>query len=360
MNHNFFKGLQVIELASVLAGPAVGQFFSELGATVIKIENKNTDGDITRKWKLSTEDANKEYSAYYCSVNWNKHVMQVDLRNPTEQKEVFDLIVDADIVVSNFKLKSAKKMGVDYESLKKINPEVIFGQINAFPNGEERPAFDIVLQAEAGFLFMTGEAHRPPVRMPVALIDLLTAHQLKEGLLMALLQKEKTGKGSYVETSLLESAIASLANQATNWLIANHIPKRMGSQHPNIAPYGDIFQTKDNKDIVLAIGTEKQFTKLCLCLNQPNLYKDPDFDTNAKRVSNRANLNEILAIAIKQFDRDTLFNSLTTNQVPVGRIFRMDEVFDQPDNQELLLEQRMSDGAMVKSVKTIAFNIKSS
>ena len=357
MQQNFFKGLQVIELASVLAGPAVGQFFSELGATVIKIENKNTDGDITRKWKLATEEPNKEYSAYYCSVNWNKHVMQVDLRNPEDKKEVLDLIVDADIVISNFKLSSAKKMGVDFESLKKVNPELIFGQINAFPKGEERPAFDIVLQAEAGFLFMTGDADRPPVRMPVALIDILTAHQLKEGLLMALLQKEKTGKGSYVETSLLESAIASLANQATNWLIGNHIPQRMGSQHPNIAPYGDIFKTKDNKDIVLAIGTENQFTKLCMCLNQTALHTDSDFDTNAKRVKNRASLNEILAVAIQQFDRDHLFQVLNANQVPVGRIFKMDEVFDQPQNQELLLTQRMSDGEVVKSVKTVAFNI---
>ncbi len=360
MQHNFFKDLQVIELASVLAGPAVGQFFSELGATVIKIENKNTDGDITRKWKLATEDANKEYSAYYCSVNWNKHVMQVDLRNSAEKKEILDLIVDADIVISNFKLNSAKKMGVDFESLKKVNPELIFGQINAFPNGEERPAFDIVLQAEAGFLFMNGDADRPPVRMPVALIDILTAHQLKEGLLMALLHKERTGNGSYVETSLLESAIASLANQATNWLIGNQIPQRMGSQHPNIAPYGDIFQTKDRKDIVLAIGTENQFTKLCMCLNQSNLARDPDFDTNAKRVKNRANLNQILSVAVQQFDRDFLFQNLTANQVPVGRIFKMDEVFDQPTNQALLLEQRMSDGELVKSVKTVAFRMYNS
>lgn len=357
MQQNFFKGLQVIELASVLAGPAVGQFFSELGATVIKVENKRTDGDITRKWKLSTEEPNKPYSAYYCSVNWNKNAMMVDLSDENDKRDVLELVKDADIVISNFKLKSAKKLGIDYESLKQLKPDLIFGQINAFPNGEDRPAFDIVLQAEAGFLYMTGERHRQPVRMPVALIDLMTAHQLKEGLLMGLLRKAQTGEGSYIETSLLESAIASLANQATNWLIGNHVPQRMGSQHPNIAPYGDMFRTKDEKDIVLAVGTENQFANLCKSLGLNRLIDDPRFNTNANRVKHRSELNNEMTAVFKTLSRSTIFNILNDNKVPVGRIFKMDEVFDQPANQEMLLEQKMVDKEVVKSVKTVAFRI---
>ncbi|NND33963.1 MAG: CoA transferase, partial [Saprospiraceae bacterium] len=230
MTNDFFKGLKVIELASVLAGPAVGMFFAELGAEVIKVENKLTGGDITRKWKLPNEDPSGAYSGYYCCVNWGKKTVLKNLKDPGEQQSVVQLIQSADIVISNFKVSSAKRFGMDFESVRPINPTIIYAQLHAFGPEEERPAYDIVLQAEAGFLHMCGEKGGNPVKMPVALIDLIAAHQLKEAILIALIKRLRTGEGSYVETSLFESAIASLANQATNWLMAGHLPQRMGTK----------------------------------------------------------------------------------------------------------------------------------
>ena len=270
-----FKNLKVVELASVLAGPAVGMFFAELGAEVIKIENATTGGDVTRKWKLPTESPNASQSAYYSSVNWNKQTIFADLTTETDQTKIHDLIKTADIIISNFNHQSAQKLKMDYDTLQKINPKLIFAQLTAYGENDDTPAFDVVLQAEAGFMYMNGEAEREAVKMPVALIDLLAAHQLKEGILVALLQRQQTGKGSFVTASLVESAISSLANQATNWLMGNHIPQRMGTMHPNIAPYGDVFYTADDKPIVLAVGTERQFENLCAVLNIseiPNLF----------------------------------------------------------------------------------------
>ena len=261
----FFQGLRVVELAGVLAGPAVGMFFAELGARVIKIENSRTGGDITRQWKLSAEPEDSSVSAYYCSVNWNKEVRLLDLETREAQVEVHELVAGADLVISNFKPDSARRLRMDADTLRDLNGRLIYAQIDAFGPDEQRPAFDVVLQAEAGYLYMSGEPGRPPVKMPVALIDLLAAHQLKEAVLVALLQRERSGKGCTVRTSLFESALASLANQATNWLMGGLVPQPIGTQHPNIAPYGDIVHTADGKPLVLAVGTDRQFAALCHC-----------------------------------------------------------------------------------------------
>ena len=357
MQNQIFKGLKVIELASVLAGPAVGMFFAELGAEVIKIENKSTGGDVTRRWKLPTENKDGFHSAYFCSVNWHKQILLKDLRQDADRMEVIDLIRNADIVISNFKPSSAKKMGMDYDSLHAINKKLIYAELTSYGKNDESPAFDIVMQAEAGFLYMCGEPDRNPVRMPVALIDLLAAHQLKEGILVALLKKERTGKGSLVTTSLLESALSSLANQATNWLMGNTIPQRMGSQHPNIAPYGDVFFTKDNLPLVLAIGTEKQFQSLCEVLHISHLPKDKRFSINTLRVKNRVALEEILAEAIINFDRNPLLNTLKKSGVPAGSIRNMKEVFELNQAREMILEETLEDGSLTQRVKTVAFEI---
>ena len=211
---NFFEGLTVIELASVLAGPATGMFFSELGARVIKIENALTGGDITRQWKLPSESLTSPVSAYYSSVNFNKEIQFMDLNSGAEKMKLYTLIQSADIVISNYKAGDAEKLGMDYPSLKKVNPQIIYAHLGGFPKGIKRVAFDVVLQAETGFMSMNGTSESGPIKMPVALIDVLAAHQLKEVLLLALLNREKTGSGAYVSTTLYESAIASLANQA--------------------------------------------------------------------------------------------------------------------------------------------------
>ncbi|OJJ23744.1 carnitine dehydratase [marine bacterium AO1-C] len=358
MHNTIFKDLKVVELASVLAGPAVGMFFAELGAEVIKIENKTTNGDVTRRWKLPKEDQNSEYSAYYCSVNWGKKEQLLNLKETTDQQIVKELIGSADVVITNYKAGAAEKLGMDAVTLQQLNPRLIYAYLSAFGETSHRTAFDVVLQAEAGFLFMTGEPDRDPVKMPVALIDILAAHQLKEAILLALYQRLQTGKGSYVSVSLLEAALASLANQATNWLMGGHIPQRMGTQHPNIAPYGDIFYTKDEKPVILAVGTEKQFVALCDCLNISEVATNEQFSQNQTRVQNRASLKEVLSPAIKRYLMDDLMQAFHTQGVPAGQIRTMPEVFEQPKAQEMILEGQMSDGTFSKRVKTVAFNIK--
>lgn len=358
MQTQIFKGLKVIELASVLAGPAVGLFFAELGAEVIKIENQKTGGDMTRHWRLPSEDKDYPFSAYYYSVNWNKQVEMLDLSNTTDQVKVHQWIKEADIVISNFKTSSAQKLQMDYETLKMLNPKLIFAHLTAFGANENRPAFDMVLQAEAGFLYMCGEQNRSPVKMPVALIDILAAHQLKEGILIALLQRYQTGKGSYVTTSLLEAAVASLANQATNWLMEGFIPQPIGLSHPNIAPYGDIFYTKDGQSVVLAVGTDGQFKKLCSILNQPNLANDDRFNNNAQRVIHRKILKATLEPLFKQMKSIILLPLCHENGVPIGSVRNMKEVFELPKAQEMILRETLPDGKVTKRVRTVAFHVK--
>jgi crotonobetainyl-CoA:carnitine CoA-transferase CaiB-like acyl-CoA transferase len=355
--NQIFKNLKVIELASVLAGPAVGMFFAELGAEVIKIENATTNGDVTRKWKSPTENPNASQSAYYSSVNWNKQVIFADLTTEADQIKIQNLIKTADIVISNFNKKSAQKLKMDYETLQAIQPKLIFAQLTAYGENDDTPAFDVVLQAEAGFLYMNGEADREPVKMPVALIDLLAAHQLKEGILVALLQRQETGKGSFVTASLVESAIASLANQATNWLMGNHIPQRMGTMHPNIAPYGDVFYTADEKPIVLAVGTERQFKNLCAVLNLSALVINEKYETNAARVRNRNDLKIVLAKAITNYERADILQQLKTEKVPVGSIRNMEEVFETETAKQMILREVLPDGTVTERVRTVVFRV---
>lgn len=351
------QNLIVVELAAVLAGPAVGMFFSELGAKVIKIENKTTNGDVTRRWKLPTESKESPYSAYYCSVNYKKEKLLLDLRHPADYQQVIEIISSADIVVSNFKVSSAQKLKLDAVTLRNRFPKLIYAQLNGYTADSDQPAFDVVLQAEAGFMYMNGEQTGQAVKMPVALIDILAAHQLKEGILLALLKREQTGEGSTVTTSLLKSALASLANQATNWLMANHIPQRMGSQHPNIAPYGDIFMTKDKKELVLAIGTEQQFVNLCQVLNVSELVEDKRFCENTIRVQHRELLVELLTPQIAQWERADLLNQLAKAKVPAGSIRNMKEVFELETAQEMILRETLDDGTKSERVATVAFTI---
>jgi crotonobetainyl-CoA:carnitine CoA-transferase CaiB-like acyl-CoA transferase len=347
-----FKGVKVIELASVLAGPAVGMFFAELGAEVIKIENATTGGDVTRSWKLPSENPNDAGSAYFSSVNYGKTHLFFDLENSEDLQKTLDLLRGCDVVISNFKDASAARLGVDYARLKTLNPKIIYAQIYGYDSSDDTPAFDVVLQAETGFMHMNGERGGKAVKMPVALIDILAAHQLKEAILIALWQRERTGLGAFVSTSLYESAVASLANQATNWLMAGKIPQRIGAEHPNIAPYGDVFTTADDSEIVLACGTERQWKNLCDALDLTALKTDNLFKTNALRVQNRQKLIEILRGCIAVFTRDIVLAILKKHGVPAAAIRSMDEVFDHPLAKAMVLENEEE-----RRVKTVAFRL---
>lgn len=357
--NDFFKDLKVVELANVLAGPAVGMFFSELGATVLKIENKLTDGDVTRSWKLASEDKNKNYSAYYASVNFKKKSVFLDFTYEADKQVAYNTIKDADIVISNYKPGDDKKLGFDYDTIKKLNPSIIYAHLTGFGTYSKRTAYDLVLQAETGFMHMNGEENSNPLKMPVALIDILAAHQLKEGILVALLKKQKTGEGSIVTVSLYDSAIASLANQASNWLTAGYNPKAIGSKHPNIAPYGEIFDTEDHKKIVLAIGNNKQFKLLCETLGIIDIVNYEKYSTNTNRVKNRKELEAILNKIISKQQSDELMKLFIEKDIPAGIIKSVQNVFDEKESQSLILEEQTTEfEGLTKRVKTAVFKVK--
>lgn len=353
---SLFSDLTVIELAGVLAGPSVGLFFAELGAKVIKIENPKTGGDVTRSWKLQSENIQGNTSAYFWSVNTGKEILFLNLSVDKDLQSFYDLIKTADVLITNYKLGDDIKLKIDYKSLKKIHPTLIYASINGFGNTSPRTAYDLILQAESGFMFMNGEKDAPPLKMPVALIDLLAGHQLKEAILIALLNKHKNQKGAHISVSLFDTAVASLANQATNWLIAHHLPTAQGSLHPNIAPYGEIFLTKDQQQITFAIGSDKQFKHLCEILNL-NIYSLPEFENNQQRVANRQELFSKLSHSIKLFNYDVLFNACLKYDVPIGKIRNLKEVFELPEAKELI-NTISHQNTTLQSIKSISFKFE--
>jgi crotonobetainyl-CoA:carnitine CoA-transferase CaiB-like acyl-CoA transferase len=348
---DFFSDLTVIELAGVLAGPSAGLFFAELGATVIKIENPKTGGDVTRSWKLQSENKEDKTSAYYWSINAGKKVIFLDLTTEEHLQQFYTLVKSADILISNYKLGDDLKLKVDHSTLKKINPNLIYASINGFGSDSPRTAYDLILQAESGFMFMNGEKNSEPLKMPVALIDLLAGHQLKEAILIALLNRHKTQQGAYVTVSLFDAAIASLANQATNWLIAHQLPSAQGSLHPNIAPYGEIFTTADSQKITFAIGSDKQFSQLC---NLLNITVTPEYATNQLRITNRQSLFDLLNTKIHKTNFSLLFNECSKYDIPIGKIRNLKEVFELPEAQQLL-HRFTEDKKRLTAVKSIAF-----
>jgi crotonobetainyl-CoA:carnitine CoA-transferase CaiB-like acyl-CoA transferase len=326
-----FENLKVLELASVLAGPSVGQFFAELGADVIKVENTKAGGDVTRTWKSATEKTD-DRSAYFSSVNWGKRSLALDLTTNKDQEIIKKLAAKTDIIIASYKRGDDVKLGVSYEHLNAINKKIIYGRITGYGPLNDRVGYDAVLQAESGFMSLNGEENGPPIKMPVALIDILAAHQLKEALLVALLKRERHGEGSLVDVSLIQAAVSSLVNQASNWLVGGKVPLRMGSLHPNIAPYGEWFETKDGKKILLAVGTDRQFNDLCVLLGLGNQYK-----TNIDRVRNRTQLAETISSAINKLESATLMKEINRLKIPAGVIQNIKEVFDMPEARELLI-----------------------
>jgi crotonobetainyl-CoA:carnitine CoA-transferase CaiB-like acyl-CoA transferase len=332
------KDMLVLELASVLAGPSVGQFFAELGARVIKIENAATNGDVTRRWKLRSEPTDTDTPAYFCAANWGKESLPLNLSKQSDLEQLYSLVKQADIVIASYKPGDAEKLKVDYKTLQTINPILIYGHLTGYGPEDERAGYDAVIQAETGFMYLNGEPEGKPTKLPVALMDILAAHQLKEGLLVALIQRERTKKGQYVQVSLVQAAVSALANQATNWLVAGQNPQRMGSEHPSIVPYGTVYTTCDNKQLVLAIGDDRQFERLCNVLGAPEMALDTKFKTNYSRVQNREELNELLRQLIAKQDQQQLLNSLHKLHVPAGAVNSVADVFELPQARQLLLE----------------------
>jgi crotonobetainyl-CoA:carnitine CoA-transferase CaiB-like acyl-CoA transferase len=307
------RGLVVVELANVLAGPLVGQLLGELGATVIKIESTK-GGDITRSWKMKGESGRT--SSYFSSCNWFKKSIAVDVKQMEGRDIVHSLCKKADIVTTSYKPGDSTRLQMDYDTLKALNRRLIYGSIRGYDDSS-RAGYDAVIQAEYGFTYMNGEKTADQgVKMPVALIDVLTAHQLKEAILLQLYLREKTNEGGAVSASLSKSCVSSLVNQGTGYLQANKIPQREGSDHPSIVPYGTIFRDRNRKELVIAIGTDAQFKNLCQILGNSNLSQI--FKTNTDRVMRREEVKSLIGELIAERDREEILQGLYLESLDSG------------------------------------------
>ena len=332
--HKLFKNLKVLDLSTVLAGPSVATFFAELGADVLKVEPPGS-GDVTRSWKLPSEDPNENVSAYFSSVNYKKKYLTLNLNEPEDYSILMQHVAVADLLISNFKKGDAKKLKIEDTTLRKINPKLIIGKISGFGAQSDRIAYDLILQAETGFMSINGEANQGPLKMPVALIDVLAAHHLKEGILLALLSKE----ARTINVSLYDAAVSSLMNQASNYLMTHEKPKRQGNLHPNIAPYGEIFLTKERNSVTFAIGSNKHFRLLCAILNNTKLIQSEAYRTNQLRVQNRIALAQELNTPISEIYMERLLADCQKNGIPCAEIKSIDQVLKSDVSKDLIREE---------------------
>ncbi len=310
-------------------------FFAELGANVIKVENPKTEGDITRKWKSKNEKTNSDISAYFSSANWGKKSVGIDLAKKEGQDIVKKLADQSDIVISSYKPGDSKKLNVDYPTLSKDNSELIYAQITGYGDDDPRTGYDAIIQAEAGFMHINGFPDKPPVKMPVAMVDILTGHHVKEAILIALLERRRNNSGKYISISLFDVAVSSLANQATNYLMTGHSPERIGSEHPNIFPYGTIFRSKDHIDFVIAITSDAQFEKLAEIIQFQDIGL---FHSNDKRIRNKKKLQQLLATAFLKFSFKTLSQQFLKYHLPIGRVNDIPSVFKTDQAKRLILK----------------------
>lgn len=324
--NGLLQGLKVLDLSSVLAGPMTGSFLAECGADVLKVEAPG--GDVTRTWRALGE-ATDQTSAYYASANTGKRVATCDLKSQEGQDWLQAQLADTDILLQNMKWRDLERMGLLPHQLELSFPSLIHVRLVGHDMDPSRLAYDVVIQAETGFMSMNGHPDKPPARMPVALMDILASHQMRAAVLGGLYQREKTGKGWYAEVSLLGSGLTALANQGTNALINGKTPQRQGSSHPNIAPYGDLLQCADGQ-LVLAVGSDAQFAGLCRTLEMEGLLSEETFHTNASRVQHRNRLMNALNEASKDWAWKDLHRALHQARVPAGAVLDVMEALRQP------------------------------
>ncbi len=330
-----FADLQVIELATVLAGPAVGQFWAELGAQVWKIEPPG--GDVTRGWRTASEDPTSDPSSYFACANAGKRSVLLDLRQPQARKQLFHRLETTDILLTNYRPGADERLGLGPDELAQKFPQLIQGAISGYGPASDRAGYDAVIQAESGFMYLNREPGQPPTKMPVALVDLLAAHQLKQGLLWALYQRAIDGRGRRVEVSLIEAAVSALANQATACLLTGIEPEPLGSEHPNLYPYGALFDLADGASVLLAVGSDRQFADLAGLLGQSAWAADGRFATNTARVRHRAELRPLLADALWGWPVDELLSACRKQAIPAGQVLRVSQALALPEVEALHL-----------------------
>lgn len=330
--------IRVLDLSRVLAGPWASQFLADMGAEVIKIERPR-DGDDTRGWgppfALEPSETDPGISAYFACANRGKQSVTVDIAHPQGQELVRKLAAKCDVLIENFKVGGLAKYGLDYGSLKAVNPRLVYCSITGFGQSgpyAPRAGYDFLVQAMGGLMSVTGEPDQVPgggpVKVGVAISDLMAGMNALAAILTALLKREKTGEGEYIDIALLDSTVAALINQASTYLVSDTVPQRLGNAHPTVVPY-QAFRTADGH-IILAIGNDGQFQRFCAAAGLEDLASDDRYRTNAARIVNRETLIPVIANTMKQRPSAEWIALFESQAVPCGPINTIDQVFADP------------------------------
>ena len=341
------KGIRVIELARILAGPWAGQTLADLGADVIKVESPD-GGDDTRKWGppfVMSHDGENLSAAYYHSCNRGKRSAAIDFSTPEGAQAIRKLAATADVLIENFKLGGLKKYGLDYESLRQLNPSLVYCSITGFGQDgpyASRPGYDFIIQGMAGMMSITGAPGGEPQKAGVAISDIFTGLYAVIAIQAALRHAERTGEGQYIDMALFDTQISALGNQNLNYLVSGKSPVQMGNAHMNIAPY-EVVPVRDGH-IILAVGNDGQFQRFCRIVNFAELADDPKFATNAARVINRGALRERIVDRLAGFERAPLLAELEAANVPASPINTIGEMFADPQTVARGMRLDLDDG----------------
>ena len=327
-------GLRVLELARILAGPWAGQILADLGADVIKVERKGV-GDDTRAWGppfvAAAEGDGHLDAAYFHGTNRGKRSIELDFDSEEGRRIVKKLASRSDVLLENFKVGSLAKFGLDYASLSKENPRLIYCSVTGFGQtgpSATRAGYDLMAQGMGGIMDLTGTPDGEPQRAGVPVADIFTGIYSVIGILAALIERDRTGRGCLVDTALLDSQVGVLANQALNYLVSGKVPERLGNAHPNIVPY-QVFPVADGH-IIIATGNDNQFAKLCAVLGEAQIAQEPHWLANSDRLANRDSLVARLSDLTRKWQRAELLARLEAVQVPAGPINSLDQVFADP------------------------------
>ncbi|QKC89805.1 CoA transferase [Mesorhizobium sp. NZP2234] len=341
------KGVRVIELARILAGPWAGQLLADLGADVIKVESPD-GGDDTRKWGppfVMSHDGENLSAAYYHSCNRGKRSIAIDFSTPEGAQTIRRLVATSDVLIENFKLGGLRKYGLDHDSLRQINPRLVYCSITGF--GQDGPyapraGYDFIIQAMAGMMSITGEPGREPQKAGVAISDIFTGLYSVIAIQAALRHADQTGQGQHIDMALFDTQISALGNQNLNYLVSGKSPVQMGNAHMNIAPY-EVVPVRDGH-IILAVGNDGQFQKFCAAVGLDDLFVNPDFATNPARVANRVELRARIIEALSILDRDPLLAKLEAAGVPASPINTIGQMFADPQTIARGMRLDLDDG----------------
>ena len=323
-------GVKVIELARILAGPWAGQTLADLGAEVIKVEAPK--GEDTRRWVPPFIERDGDTSAaYFYATNRGKKSIICDFRTPEGQEVVRRLVADADVVIENFKVGGLAKYGLDWDSLRQVNPKLVYCSITGFGQTgpyAHRAGYDFIIQGMAGLMSVTGEPDGQPQKVGVAVTDVFTGVYAATAILAALVQRGKTGLGQQIDMALMDVATSVMANQAMNYLVSGKAPKMMGNAHPNLAPYA-VFDCADGW-IILATGNDAQYRRLCGILGLADMAEAAEFATNALRIANRVEMTRRITEATLRWTKAELLAACEAEGVPAGPINDLADVFADP------------------------------